>query len=51
MARLHGSAETADGLAHDEGVHLLRVLIQVKRLGIGEEAGDLMVEQNAVGAE
>src|SRR6266581_8484447 len=49
--RLHESAEPRDGLAHNERVHLPGTLIGVDGLGIGDEAANLVVQQNAVGSK
>src|SRR2546426_7733385 len=44
---LHEGAETRDGLAHDQGLHLVCPFVGVQRFGIGEEAGDVVVELDA----
>src|SRR5476649_2224356 len=44
-------AEAGDGLADDERVHLARALVGIQRLGVGDEAADMVFQQDAVGAE
>src|SRR3989442_11560667 len=48
---LDEGAETGDRFADDERVHFACAFIRVERFGIGEEAGDLFVEKNAVAPE
>ena len=40
-----------EGAPDDEGVHLVRLLVRKHRLGVREEAGDLVLEQDAVVAD
>src|SRR3954451_21282392 len=44
-------AMTGDGLADDQILHLIRTFVRVERLGIGEEARDIVVGDDAVAAE
>ena len=49
--RLDEGAQAGDGLADDQRVHLARALVGVDRLGVGHEAPDMVLEQDAVAAE
>ena len=40
-----------DGLADDQVLHLIRAFVGVERLGIGEEARDVVVGDDAVAAQ
>src|SRR5215475_13772373 len=44
-------AEPGDRLADDQVLHLVRALVGIESLGIGKEAGDVVVDDNAVAAE
>src|ERR1700751_1882168 len=50
-ARSDESAEPGDRLADDQVLHLVGALVGVERLGVGEEAGGLVVGDDAVAAE
>ena len=47
----HKGAEAGDGLADDQVLHLIRAFVGVERLGIGEEARDVVVGDDAVAAQ
>src|SRR5229473_176423 len=49
--RLHEGAEPSDGFADDQVLHLIRALVGIERFRIGEEARDVVVENDAVPAE
>jgi hypothetical protein len=42
---------TGDGLADDQILHLIRTFVGVERLGIGEEARDVVVGDDAIATE
>src|SRR5215471_13654281 len=44
-------AEPGDRLADDQVLHLIRAFVGVERLGVGEEARDVVVGENAVAAQ
>src|SRR6202166_5338320 len=45
---LNKGTETGDGFTDNQGVHFPRALVRVQRLCVGKEAGNLVVEQNAI---
>ena len=47
----HEGAEAGDGLADDQILHLIRAFVGVERFGIGEEARDVVVGDDAVAAQ
>ena len=47
----HKGAEASDGLADDQILHLIRAFVGVERFGIGEEARDVVVGDDAVAAQ
>src|SRR5262245_42699107 len=50
-APLDERAQAGDRLRDDQRLHLPGALIGVERLGVGDEAADVVVEHNAVAAE
>src|SRR5260370_26535940 len=44
-------SQARDRLADDQSVHLSSALVGIDRLGIGHEASDVVLEQDAVAAE
>src|SRR3954454_24655562 len=48
---LHERADARDRLADDQVLHLIRAFVGVERLGIGEEARDVVVGDVAVAAQ
>src|SRR5215471_8157844 len=48
---LNESAEPGDRLADDQLLHLIRAFVGIERLGIGEEARNAVVEEDAVAAQ
>ena len=48
---LHEGAEAGDGLADDQILHLISAFVGVERLGIGEEARDVVVGDDTVAAQ
>ena len=47
----HEGAEAGDGLADDQILHLIGAFVGVERLGVGEEARDVVVGDDAVAAQ
>src|SRR5262249_40450461 len=47
----HVGAEPGDLLAHDQVLHLIGAFVGVERLGIGEEARHVIIDEDAVAAE
>src|ERR1700686_4074239 len=47
----HEGAVTGDGLADDQILHLIGAFVGVQRLGIGEEAREIVVGDDAVAAQ
>src|SRR5712671_1185356 len=47
----HEGAEAGDGLADDQVLHLIRAFVGVERLGIVEEARDVVIGDDAVAPE
>ena len=47
----HEGAEPRDGLADDQVLHLISALVRVESFGIGEEARDVVVGDDAVAAK
>src|ERR1700677_2595453 len=47
----HEGAVTGDGLADDQILHLIGAFVGVQCLGIGEEAREVVVGDNAVAAQ
>jgi len=47
----HESAVTGDGFANDQILHLIGTFIGIERLGIGEEARDIVVSDDAIAAQ
>ena len=47
----HEGADAGDGLADDQVLHLECAFVGVERLGVGEEARDVVVGDDAVAAE
>src|SRR5258708_7110948 len=48
---LHEGAEAGDGLADNQVLHLIRAFVGVERLGIVEEARDIVIGNDAVAAQ
>src|SRR3981189_385118 len=46
--RVHECAGARDGAADDQRVHLARALVGVDRLGVGDEASYVVVQQDSV---
>jgi hypothetical protein len=44
-------ANTGDRLADNEGIHFASAFVRIDRLGIGNEAADLVVQDDAVRAQ
>src|SRR6202165_957266 len=49
--RLHKRAESCDGAADDQRVHLPRGFVGVDRLGVSDEASDVVLQQDSVTTE
>jgi hypothetical protein len=47
----HEGAVAGDGFADDQILHLIRALVGVQRLRIGEEAREIVVGDDAVAAQ
>src|SRR5258708_17937806 len=48
---LHERADARDRLADDQVLHLVGAFVRIQRLGIGEEARDVVVGNDAVAAQ
>src|SRR5882762_9992890 len=51
IEKSHEGAEAGDGLADDQILHLIGAFVGVERLGVREEAGDVVVGDDAVAAQ
>jgi len=51
MRALHKGAKSCYGLADDQVLHLIRALVGVERLGVSEEARDVIIDEDAVAAQ
>src|SRR5499427_2847594 len=49
--RLNEGAESGDRLADDQVLHLIRAFVGIERLGICEEARNVVIDEDAVAAE
>ena len=49
--RLYRRAESGDGAADDEGVHLARASLGVDGFGVGDEPSDIVLQQDSVTVE
>ena len=47
----HEGPVTSDGLADDQILHLVGSFVRIKRLGVGEEARDIVVGDDAIAAQ
>ena len=50
-AVLHERTEPGDGASDDQGVHLARAFVGVDRFGVGDEASDVVLQQNSVATQ
>jgi hypothetical protein len=50
-ATSHEGADAGDGLADDQVLHLIGAFVGVQRLGIVEEARDIVVGDDAIAAQ
>src|SRR5215510_7810159 len=48
---LNESGEPGDRLADDQVLHLIGAFVGIERLGVGEEARDVVIDDDAVAAE
>jgi hypothetical protein len=48
---LHERAKPGDGATDNKRIDLARTLVGIDGLGVGDEAGDVMIQQDAVSAE
>src|SRR5436190_14650398 len=48
---LHKGAETSDGLAYDQVLHLIGAFVGVERFGVREKTSSLIVSDDAVASE